>query len=529
MTDTEVRSAADEAPTARPYSGSTASTARRYGGFYKPKLWGIGSLGLGGTIVAGVMAIVAVLLMMTPVGVLGSAALLAVTFLVLRLASHPDRYGKTWFQRRAVRISHRRRVRSGENKYLPSTLIPLGSHRLPAVLASSTLARWVTADGAEFSILRYPSRGHHVVSLRARPDGAALLDTQQVDAQVDVWGDWLASLAYEEGLVQGVVTIETSPDGGPLMQRAVRCRESARAHSLSKAWMDEVLDQYPRGSKGVSATITLTLRDPDPEHQADGRKVRRSDRQDVDELIAERLAVRLPHIMDDLAPTGAGAVDLMMADDVIEVVKSAYEPDARGIYDEARARGEDPPVSLWSSVGPSGAVAEWDHYRHGQYASVTWEFTGFTTATLTSKALLPLLEANDDVAIKRVTIIVRPVPPEQSSQIVERNHNDAEARLGDAKKPTARQRRAVRDADKARQSEADGYAVADVALLVTATVPYDQLSRAHAAVSRLAPSARLHMRLMYGQQDIGFAASIGVLGVVTESYLTLSPALINGV
>jgi len=60
-------------------------------------------------------------------------------------------------------------------------------------------------------------------------------------------------------------------------------------------------------------------------------------------------------------------------------------------------------------------------------------------------------------------------------------------------------------------------------------VPYDQLSRAHAAVSRLAPSARLHMRLMYGQQDIGFAASIGVLGVVTESYLTLSPALINGV
>jgi hypothetical protein len=144
-------------------------------------------------------------------------------------------------------------------------------------------------------------------------------------------------------------------------------------------------------------------------------------------------------------------------------------------------------------------------------------------------ALLPLLEANDGVAIKRVTIIVRPVPPERSAQIVERNHNDAEARLGDATLPTARQRRAVRDADKARQSEADGYAVADVALLVTATVPYDQLARAHAAVSRLAPSARLHMRQMYGQQDVGFAASIGVLGLVPESYLTVSPALINGV
>jgi len=73
MTDTEVRPTADEAP-----------TSRRYGGFYKPKAWGIFGLSTGGTLVAGVMAIAAVLLMMSPVGVLGSAALLAVTFLVLR-------------------------------------------------------------------------------------------------------------------------------------------------------------------------------------------------------------------------------------------------------------------------------------------------------------------------------------------------------------------------------------------------------------------------------------------------------------
>jgi len=48
-------------------------------------------------------------------------------------------------------------------------------------------------------------------------------------------------------------------------------------------------------------------------------------------------------------------------------------------------------------------------------------------------------------------------------------------------------------------------------------------------VVAVALTEHLHMRLMYGQQDIGFAASIGVLGVVTESYLTVSPALINGV
>lgn len=518
MTDTETR--------------PEVESKKRYGGFYKPRAWGVGfgafQLGPVGSIVAGVTAIGGVLLM-TQTGLLPALVLVTVVYAVLYLASTHDRHGKTWFQRRRARQSHHHRVRTGQNLYLPSGLTRMGAHRLPGVLASSELAAYTGDDGETYAVLRYPHRDHHVVSLRARPDGASLLDHAQVTHQVGSWGDWLAGLAYEEGLVQAAVTIETSPDGGPLMRRAIRSRQSDRAHPVATAWIDGLLDKYPRGSLGVTATISLTLRSPADDHTLDGSKIPKRDREDSAALVGQQIAARLPHIMDDLVATGAGAVDVMDCDDIIETVRCAYDPDARGAYDEARARGQEPPVTMWHNVGPSGAVAEWGYYQHSGYASVTWEFTSFTTSSLTPQSLLPLLEAHDDVAIKRITIIYRPLAPERSSTIVEANHKAAEDRLNDAKKPTARQRKAVRDADQARESEADGFAVCDFALLVTATVRPDKLAAAHAAISRLGPTARLHLRPMNGLHDVGFAAGIGVLGLVSESYLALPPALMNGV
>lgn len=513
----------------RPEHSDAAPKARRYGGFYRPKAWGVFGLGPIGSVCAAVTAIVAILTMMSPVGLWGSVTLLVVVGGLLYLAAHPDRHGKNWFQRSAVRRSHKNRVRSGANRYLPSTLTKLGSHRLPGVLASSELAEYRDGDGQPFAVLRYPSRGHHVVSFRAQPDGAVSLDGAAVERQVDAWADWIAALAHEENMVQAIVTVETSPNGGPLMRRTITARKSPRAHSLSKTWMEDVLDQYPRGSQGVDATITLTVRTPPPDVALDGSKIGRRDRLGADEMVGQRLSSRVPHIMEELASTGAGAVDLMTADDVIETVRCAYDPAARATYDDARSRGEQPPVSLWTTAGPSSAVAEWGYYQHGDRVSVTWEFTSFTTSAMTVRSLLPLIEANDDVEIKRVSIIYRPLPADRSSQIVEANHQAAEARLGDAKKPTARQKRAVRDADKARSSEAEGFAVADVAVLVTATVAKDKLNKAHAAVSRLGPTARLHLRPMNGLQDVGFAQAIGPLGLVSESYLALPPALMNGV
>lgn len=520
MTDLETR---QEPPAPAP------KAAARYGGFYKPKAWGVFGLGPIGSGLAAVTAVAAVLVMMSPLGLWGSVTILVVVGSLLYLASHPDRHGKNWFQRAGVRRGHKGRARAGSNLYLPGTLTKLGAHKLPGVLASSTLTQYQDSDGQPFAVLRYPSRGHHVVSFRAHPDGAVALDSEVVTRQVNAWADWIAALAHEEALVQGIVTIETSPNGGPLMRRAITARESDRAHSLSKEWMNDVLDQYPRGSQGVEATITLTVRTPPPDVALDGSKIPRRDQLDTDEMVGQRLAARVPHVMQELAATGAGAVELMTPDDVIETVRCAYDPAARGVYDGARATGAQPPVSLWSTVGPSGAVAEWGYYRHGDRVSVTWEFTSFTTSAMTVQSLLPLLEANDDVEIKRVTIIYRPLPADRSSQIVESNHQAAEARLGDAKKPTARQKRAVRDADQARSSEAEGYAVCDVAVLVTATVTDDKLAKAHAAVSRLGPTARLHLRPMNGLQDVGFAAAIGVLGLDIESYLALPPALMNGV
>ena len=162
---------------------------------------------------------------------------------------------------------------------------------------------------------------------------------------------------------------------------------------------------------------------------------------------------------------------------------------------------------------------------------MTWEFTGFTTSRVQANALLPLLESGTLGCVTRISIIYQPVDPGRASHIVESNFNAAQSRLLDARKPTARQRKAVRDADRARRSEADGHALMDFAILVTTTVenPEQALAKARAAVGRLGSNARLNLRSANGLQASAFAQGIGVLGLITDKHLKLPRALMNGI
>lgn len=509
------------------------SPAREPGGrgFYKPK--GVGVLGLGpvGTAIAGAAAFLMVLAILSPFPVLGPVVIFLVTGLFLFLGSVPDRYGKTWMWRHTRRRTWRKGARRGLNTYLPGGLTHMGAHKLPGVLASSELHAYTTADQREFAVLRYPRSHYYAVSARAHPDGASLLDEADIARQVENYGHWLASLALEPDFVQGMVSIETAPNSGPLMRQAVEAGRSSRAHSLSKRIMGDILDQYPQGSSGAHATITATFKAPAPEMGLDGKKVKRRDRVEEAEQVGQLLAVRLPHLLKDLPDCGSGHVVPLTCDDLIERVRVAYNPADRDIYDDARARGQSRPVSLWTSAGPAGHVDHWNWYQHGGGGSITWEFTGFTTEPILADSLLPLLEAGGKDFTTRITIIYQPMDPARAAHVVESNHKAASARVRDAKKPTAHQDRVVQNADHARRSQAKGHALLDVAVLVTATVrdPETQLPRVKAAVQRLGPNARLHLRPTDGLHPAAFAQGLGVLGLVTDRHLRLPRGLMNGI
>ena len=70
--------------------------------------------------------------------------------------------------------------------------------------------------------------------LETEPDGAALVDQPQVDQWVAHYGQWLAALSQEPGLVACQVSVETAPDPGTRLRHAIRGRQDPNAPALAR-------------------------------------------------------------------------------------------------------------------------------------------------------------------------------------------------------------------------------------------------------------------------------------------------------
>ena len=91
-----------------------------------------------------------------------------------------------------------------------------------------------------------PTGNHYTVVLACEPDGAALVDQEQIDVWVARWGQWLAALGDEPGVIAASVTIETAPDTGTRLRNHVTSRIDPQAPPVSKAILSEVVEQLPR-------------------------------------------------------------------------------------------------------------------------------------------------------------------------------------------------------------------------------------------------------------------------------------------
>jgi hypothetical protein len=454
-----------------------------------------------------------------PVALIGSLTLLGLV--------HKNRWNQSFLDKLGARIGFRRAVKAGATEYRPGVLTHLGAHKLPGVLADSHLHEWQDKTGSAFTILEYPSSKLFVVNIVADPDGAHMVDPEDLTLQVDRYGEWMASLAYEStDLVQAAVCLESSQDSGSGLRLELDSNASQDASWLSKKWARDVKTQYPQGASSVRAYITLTFRAPKPQLDLEGNKIKG---QSALEAIGRLVADRLPHLLEELPETGAGEVSAASVDDLIETVRCAYNLEDRSIYDECAARGEPRPVTLWDSVGPTAASAKWDHYRHSGGASVTWETSGFVSSQVIAKVLMPILEPTQGVT-KRMTFLYKMIDPALAGTIAESDHKAAEGRIINAKKPTARQHRNASEANLLRSHEASGAALMNFGILVTASVAdLANLPDAKATVDHQGATARLMLRLMHGVQDSAFAQALGPLGLVTDKHLNIPTAFTNGI
>ncbi|SFL27010.1 SCO6880 family protein [Geodermatophilus ruber] len=494
------------------------ATPRTYGNWRRHASAGLGSLGTLGTglLLFGLIAVIATLSLAGLMWALLPAALLTalLTLLVVR-----DRHHRSGVQRLANRLGWSRARRGGKHLYRSGPLgqTPWGTFQLPGLAAGSRLSEWRDTYGRRFALVTVPTTRHATVVLVSEPDGASLVDEDQVDNWVAHWGAWLASLGNEPGLVAASVTVETAPDSGSLLRREVDTHLDPRAPSVALAMLREVVDTYPAGSATVTAYVSLTF---SAAGRSGGRKRELED-------VARDLGTRLPGLAAGLNATGAGAVRPATAQELCEVVRVAYDPSVARVFDEARAAGDEPQLT-WADVGPTAAQAGWGWYRHDGAVSVTWSMTEAPRGEVYSSVLADLVAPHPDIDRKRVTLLYRPLDAGRAARIVEQDKRTADFRASSSSRPSARVLQEQRAAALTAEEEARGAGLVDFGLLVTATVadadmlddPRAALDAARAAVDSLSATARTQLRPVYGSQDSAFAAALP-LGIVPSAHLTV--------
>lgn len=480
-----------------------------YGNWRRPRSPGLGQLGLLGSalLFAGVIVVIMV------VAVAGLfAGVLALMMLAAALSTLlvKDHHGRSGIQRITVRGGWWRARSAGSHLYRSGPLgrTRWGSYQLPGLLAQSRLCEVRDSFDRPFALLELPSVGHFTVVLATEPEGASLVDAEQVDVWVARWGEWLASLGDEPGLAGAAVTVETAPDTGQRLRRAVQGRIDPHSPAIAQRVLHEVVDSYPIGSATVQAWVTLTFAST-----VRGRR-RRGDE------IARDLATRLPGLTQRLQATGAGGARPVSSQELCELVRTAYDPDAGALIEQAYTEGQ-PPLLTWADVGPAAAEASWDAYRHDGAISVTWAMTQAPRGEVQASVLWKLLAPHADIDRKRVTLLYRVLDAGVAARIVEADQRNADFRVNSSHRPTQRAIREQRAALATAQEEARGAGLIDFGMVVTATVSGEQrLPEAEAAVENLASTARIGLRRVYGSQDSAFACALPV-GLVLPRHLNV--------
>ncbi len=488
---------------------------RTYGNWRKPStagLMGLGSLGTG--LLLGGLVFVVFLVMLSGMlaGFIGGVVISVLLLAVLT----KDKHDRNLLTRMTVRIAwwNTRSKKAHLYRSGPLGRTPWGTFQLPGLAAPSRLSEHSDSYGRPFALLHVPATGHYTVVIGTEPDGAALVDEDQINVWVAGWGHWLANLGDEPGIEAASVTIETAPDTGTRLRREVMNSIDPEAPEFAQAVLRETVDSYPMGSSVVKAYVAVTF---SAASRAGGKKRK------PDEMGTE-LSARVPNLTQQLSATGGGAAHPLSAQELCETIRVAYDPASAVLIEEAHAMGEAPELT-WPDVGPTAHQTRWDSYVHDGALSMTWSMTAAPRGNVQANIMSRLLAPHSEIARKRVTLLYRPLDAARAASIVEADLRAAEFRQTSSSKPSARDVVATRAARATASEEASGAGLVNFGLVVTATVTDPSLkAEAVAAVDNLSATARLRLRLVHGSQDSAFAGALP-LGLVLPKHLKISAEL----
>ncbi|WP_328679407.1 hypothetical protein OG226_19150 [Streptomyces sp. NBC_01261] len=467
-----------------------------YGNWRRPRRAGLGPLGLLGTFVifgglvatllASLISLYAALVVFVPV----------VLFLIPLTIRTQD--GRNVYQLFALRVGWWRRKAAGSHLYVsgPLSARPGGRFRPPGLLNKVTASEGRDAYDRPFGILHHPQRDLYTIVLGCDPDGGSLIDPDQVDVWVALWGEWLARLSHEPGLKGATVIVETAPDPGTRLAHEVLPRIHPNAPAAARAVMEEVVERYPSASSEMHTYVTLTYGNPA------GQKRRKED-------VMTELAIRIPGLLSGLVAAGGGAAYPLSSERIAEVVRVAYDPAVAA--DVLNARALEGGTGLeWDDAGPAAAVETVNAYQHDSGVSRTWMLTLAPRGTVRSSVLRGMLEAAPGTRRKRVALVYRAIDPATSARIVEADRRSAQFMATSGKGMVqARAASEVRAAEQTAAEEAAGAGLVEFSLMLTVTVDsLAELADASVTVRNLTAASRVLMRPADRMQAAAFSCTL---------------------
>ena len=481
------------------------SNVPTYGNFRKPRTVGMWGLSMGLTLSVFALSAVVVLLLLRQAW--GAALAVAASgAVIIGALSFTDVHGLSianrWMERLMFGIAKRR----GRTLYRSGPLgVMLGSATpLPGILAGSKISEHLDSFDRTFALVHHADKSVAVV-MSVTPPGIDLIDRDQINTSVAQWGEWLAMLGNEIGVVQASVVIESSPDTGEALVRHIQTMNAAGTSSVAREVMNEVAAEYRVGAAQMRVWVSVTFQP----------SLMSSKKRTIDEL-ARDIGGRLTGITQQLKAAGAGAVHLMTAPQLSRAIRTAYDPAALALFEIAQSRGEQVELS-WKDSGPIAAEALWDAYRHDSGLSRTWVVSKPPQGVIHENVLERILRISADVERKRVAIIYKPISAARTGDVAERDQIRTTNAVTAAGGNNARARREARIAERNANEEAAGAGIEDFAIIITATTSDGNLEDVSSVVRALASASKLaRIRVAYGAQDSAFALGLP-LGVRPSS------------
>lgn len=367
---------------------------------------------------------------------------------------------------------------------------------LPGVLAPTRLLDLDDPGRGTVGIIWNQRGGLMSATYLLSPTGALLADQGTVNYQVGAWGQTLAALADDTAVSHAAVTIDLTPALGTHLPQHVAARTDPSSPELARQVMGEVVAAAPSTTTRIRARLTLSV---DPT---------KTSARDVDSSVAETL-----RSLGGLSLSAAG-VDVLRrasADDLAQIVRTAFDPAAEEVTDPALWSHLD-----WPDVGPVAAQEEWSYYAHDGVFSATWCLVEAPRQYVTHDVLLPLLLPGP--YSRRLTLLYRTLSREEAGTVLKREQDAATARRiyhhKTGRDASARDEADAERAERAAAEEAQGAGLTEFSLFVTTTcASFEELEEAKRHIVQAASQSRLRLRPCWGGQGAAFAVGLGVAGL----------------